>query len=54
MDSDDISLLDRLRKKVHQMDAYNDIGICVSFVEAIRSLEKITWKYPKDSSGIHS
>lgn len=51
MDSDDISLPERLEKQVAFMDANPEVGVCGTFVKEIGEREHI-WTFPTDDANI--
>jgi glycosyltransferase involved in cell wall biosynthesis len=53
MDSDDISLPERLEKQFKFMEAHPDVGICGSWVKVIGGLsDHCVWKYPSSDQRI--
>jgi glycosyltransferase involved in cell wall biosynthesis len=54
MDSDDVSLPDRLQEQVAFMDAHPHIGICGTWVELIGTIKRQVWKYPTQHAAIHA
>lgn len=52
MDSDDISLPERLAKQVKFMGEHKDIAACGSWVETIGEIEGSLWQYPTDPNEI--
>jgi hypothetical protein len=48
LDSDDISLPERLRKQVDLLDAHPEIGLCGTWVRTIGLEPEQIWKYPRD------
>lgn len=53
MDSDDISLPDRLAKQVKFMDANPDIGVCGTWIQSIGLDNEKVISFPTDPAAIH-
>ena len=55
MDSDDISVYNRLEKQVNFLEANNEYGITGSFIETIHaSKPSEIWKYPEEDTDIRN
>jgi glycosyltransferase involved in cell wall biosynthesis len=52
MDSDDVSLPDRLANQVNFMEKHKDIAACGSWVETIGEIGGSVWQYPTDPNEI--
>jgi len=52
MDSDDVSLPQRLEKQVDFMDKNPDIGVCGSWLTTIGDKKSHLWKFPENSDDI--
>jgi glycosyltransferase involved in cell wall biosynthesis len=52
MDQDDWSVPDRLTKQWSFMEKHQDVGVCGSWIKAIRVSEEQLWEYPKTNADI--